>query len=301
MASSQTRLGRLGMGTADPVNKFMRFKNFDAGVTRELKAFDGTAGTFVTDNYTVREVQQRVLPTLSTEPTAHELTTLLTWAFGTGTGSPAVAYTIPTLNPTLFDMLWFPVAGDTFFLTGVGVDNFILRGQVGDILGVDIDGVGQTWDNTHNSFPAITPDETSQPFILADLTATGGAFSFAGNTMQPRGFTLRVAFGIDRERFLNSLTLTRVQYLKIEPTIEFEVPSGDNSGLWTAGIGDCSLTATFVNTNTSAILSVTAPTIRFPAQSPRHEPNAEGFVTVRGTCYRNAGSGSPVTLSLTGG
>lgn len=295
MASSQTKLGKLGVGTADPVDTLMRFIEFDPGVRREQANAKGTAGTFYTDVNLNREVRRTVYPSLSAEPTSLELAFLLAWSMGPAAAnvySPQVAVEARNLH-------WKPIAGEEIFLAGCGVDNMTLSANSGEILAVNLDIVGITHDDTRSNFPAVTPDVTSQPFVLSDLTATGGAFSFAGSTRQPNGVRISVQNFIDRTRHLNSLELTRVQKMDQMFTVAFEVPSGDNSGLWSAGMSSVTLNAEFKNINTGAELIVSCPCIRFPAQTPRHVPGGEGMVSIEGMCYRTGGAGHPIQFTLT--
>lgn len=301
MPSSRTKLGKLGIGAADPVTTLLRFADFDAGIRRELVTAEGTSGTFYTDENLVRESRRSVTPSLVCEPTASELAVLLAWAFGPGTGSPLVTY-VPQVDAVLRYMYWRPEQGDQFFITDAAIDKMTISATVGGILNVSCEIVGRTFDDTRNDFPAITADFSTSPFVLSDLSASGGAFSFGGSSRQPNGFTVRIDNMIDRTRFLNSLTLTRVQKMNQGFGVSFDVPSGDNATLWKGGVAaSVAMTATFTNEGTGADFTLTAPAIKFPGQSPRHARGAEGFVTIDGTAHRTGGTGHPLTalLSLT--
>lgn len=294
MASSRTKLGKLGMGTADPVSVLMGFMDFDPNVRKEMRVSPATVGTFYVDENRVRESRDTVLPTFTGEPTASELAFWLAWALGPASGTLYV----PQVAVEARNIYWKPEIGDQFFLPGVGVDNFTLSATVGEPVTVTAEMVGTTADDTRNDFPSLAPDVTTQPFMLSDLTATGGAFSFGGSTRQPNGFTLRIQNFIDRNRMYDSLTLTRVQKMDQAFNISFDVASGDNPALWKAGLASVAFSATFKNIVTGASLIITAPAVRFPAQSPRHARGGEGMVTIDGVCLRAGGSGHPLTANL---
>jgi len=295
MASSQTKLGKLGVGTADPIDKLLRFVEFDPGVTREQRVARGTAGTFYNDANLLRESRVLVTPTLQAEPTSVELAILLAWALGPASGTTYV----PQVAVASRNIHWKPVAGEEFFLPNVGCDNFTLSASVGEPLSVSMDLVGTTYDDTRSDFPGSpTLDVSSGPFMLADCSAVGGAFSYGGTTRQPTGFTLRVSNNIDRNRFLNSLFLTRVQKLDQSFGITFEIPSGDNVSFWDTGSTPAAFVATFENINTGATLTISMPAVMFPSQSPRHPAGAEGMIAIDGQGFRTGGTGHPLTITL---
>lgn len=298
--SSQSKLGKLAVGTTDPVDTFMRHVEFNPGVRREQRAIRGTAGIFYNDTNLVRESRRLVLPSIVAEPTSVELVTWLTWALGTPTGTTTKTYN-PQNTPNLLNFLWFPVNGDSFFLGSVGCNRFSLSASMGEPVVFTADGVGITHDITHTSFPAISPDVTSQAFMLADLTAVGGAFTLGGATLQPSAFGITVDNFIDMARFLNSLELTRIQKLDEAFGVSLTVPAGDPaSGTWSSGMTtSVALTATFKNIVSGAILTITIPAIMFPAQTPRWTPGQEGMLTIEGSAYRTGGTGTPLTITLT--
>lgn len=297
MASSRSRLAKLGVGTADPVDTLLRFADFDPGIRRELRTIEGTYGNFYRDGNVVRESRVAITPTGTFEPTAAELAYLLAWGLGAGSGSGTVTY-VPQVNVEARNIYWKPEVGDQFFIPSVGLDKLTLSAAVGEPLTASCEFVAMTYDDTRDNFPAITPDVTTQPFMLADLTAVGGAWTFGGSTRQPNGFSLRIDNMIDRNRYFNSLYLTRVQKLDQQFGLTFDVASGDNISLWDNGIAGVAFTATFVNINTGADFVITAPAIKFPGQSPRHVRGGEGMVSVDGMLLRSGGTGHPLTCTL---
>lgn len=296
MAGSPTALAKLGIGAADPVTSALNFSSFDVGVTRELIDTNGTRGKFWKDDTRTIENRKRVGPRLSTEPTAPELALLLEWIMGgTPTGSGTKTY--PWSNTPAARFVHFkPVVGEEWFLSGVGVATGTLQAAVGGALSVDLDLVGQTYDATRTDFPSLTYDTTLQPFILSHLVLVVG-----GVTRATRSFGFSVNGGIDRERFLNSMTLTALLRNDGSLSMSFEVPSGDNaSQFWTSGIAGASAVATFTNPSTSAVLTITAPKLKWDAVAPNFAPASEGFIMIQGTPHSTAG-GEPVTVTLNPG
>src|SRR5882724_4860198 len=184
MASSRSKLAKLGVGTADPVDTLLRFADFDPGIRKELRTVEGTYGSFYKDTNLVREVRRTVFPTGSFEPTAAELEYLLGWGVGAGTGSPLVTY-VPQVAVESRNIYWKPESGEQYVLPGVGVDTLTISASVGEPVAVSAEFVGTTYDDTRTNFPSLTPDVTTFPFVLSDLTATGGAFTTGGTTRQP--------------------------------------------------------------------------------------------------------------------
>lgn len=295
MAPSATQLAKLAIGAADPVDTFLNWADFDPGVSQELLDLNATRGTFDKDGNRVVVNRTIVNPRLSTQPTAQELAALLAWGMGgTPTGSNPTTYPLGD-TPALRNVHFAPKQGDTWFLGDVGVDNFTLSAAQGEGLRCDVEGVGKTVDTAHAAFPGgLGPDQTTRPWVLAQLVLV-----VAGVTRKTREFTFRVSHGIDRNRFLNSLTLTDVLKLDQTVTVGIDVPSGDNTGLWNAGAAGATLVATFTNAG-GGILTLTFSDIRFRPNSPMHPGKAEGFLRLEGEAYR-VSTGRPCTVTLTVG
>lgn len=293
MASSVTALAKLAIGASDPVDQPLNFVEFQPNVRLELRDTNATRGTYDKDGNRVRHSRTVITPRGVFEPSATELTYLLPWAMGgSPTGSGVVTY--PAANAPAERYVFFsPVAGDTWFLSGVGVDVATFRAASGEPLTVELDLLGTTYNTAHAAYPSLTIDQTTQPFMLSDLVLTVG-----GSAVQCRAFSYRLNNNLDKTRYLNSLTLTRLQKLARQHTFTLDVPSGDNASLWDNGVAGTTLVATFTNPNTASELILTVPDLRFPGQSPEHAPNAEGFLRVEGEAYRTSGNANPVTVTL---
>lgn len=288
-----TPLARLGIGSADPVDKALNFSVFQPGVLQELRDTNGMRGTFDKDGNRLVPSRKIVAPTYSGEPTAAELLFLLEWAmYGTPTGT--TTKTFPLANTPAERYVHFaPNNGETWFLNGVAVDSCTLQAAQGEPLTMNLELIGKDYSTAHAAIPALTYDQTTRPFML------NGCVLQVGGVAKPiRGFTWRIMHNIDRGRFLNSLTLTDLLQSSRQITCAVEIPSGDASGLWDDGMpaAGVTLVATFTNAG-GGVLVLSFPALRFPAKSPDFSA-VEGFQTLDGEGYR-VGSGSPVTVTLT--
>ena len=297
MSGSVTKLAKLGLGTADPVDTAMNFADFDPGVLRALKDTNGTRGTFFRDGNRMLENRVSVSPKFSSEPTAPELAYWLEWAMsGTPTGTTTKTY-VWSNTPAVRFVHFKPNAGEEWFLDGVAVDTFTIQATSGEALSINADLVGQGYDDTRSDFPAgLTYDQVKQPFLLSHLSLTVNSVA-----RKCRSLSLTIRNAIDRDRYLNQLTLSALQKLDAAFEVSVDVPSGDNSGLWKLGIDTaCPLVATFTNPSNSAAFAITIADLRFPANTPVHPSGAEGFLTVQAQAMR-VGSNTPVTLTLNQG
>ncbi len=301
MSSAVEKLTKIAIGasggSSGSETTIVNCMSFDIGVRLELRDTNGTRGTFDKDGNRVKENRDRVSPRISSEPTYVEWAVLLPWiTSGTPSGSPTVTYPfVATAVPNIQKIYFNPNAGDSYELTGCAVDSATFRAAVGEPLSVDLDIVGQTYTTSPSAFPSLTPDQVGHPFILSDLVLLIG-----GSTIQTREFSYKVSNNIDRERFLNSLTLTRTQILHREHMFTFDVPSGDNASLWDNGVAGATMVATFTDatSGSTSVMVFTVPDLRFPGQSPQFAPNAEGFVRIEGEAYRTVGNSAPVGITL---
>lgn len=296
MGAAQTALAKLALGTADPVDTGIAFRDFDPGVSKEIRDTTGTRGSFFSDAN--RNIPTRVgcEPRLSCEPSVTELVYLMPWILG-GAPTGTTTKTFPFSNTAALRNIHFkPNAGEEWFLSDVGVDTATFRASTGEPLELDLDCLGRVPDATRTDFPGgITYDLTTQPWIMSHLALTVG-----GVSRTCREFTWTVKNGLDRTRFLNSLTLTAVNKVSPDGVYMFgiEVPSGDNgSQFWAAGVAGASLVATFTNYSNS-VLTITAANVNFQPRSPNFPQGGEAFLRLEGKATRTSTS-DPVTVTIT--
>lgn len=294
MPPAPTALAKLGIGAADPVTIPLNFRVFEPGITLELRDTNATRGVYEKDGNRVVQARAVVQPRFSAEPTTTELAAILAWGmYGTPTGSGTVSYPLGNTPAARF-VNFFPNNGDPFFASNCGVDRMTIAGAQGEPIRCDLDLLGTTYDTAH-TFPALVYDQTTHPFVLAQLVLTLG-----GVSRQTREFQLDVEHNLDRNRFLNSLTLTALVPLRRVIRLTVDVPSGDNPGFWDDGLAAMTGSAVFTNAG-GGVLTITFQDIRFQPVSPQFPQDGEGYIRLVGECYRGAAGASPLSVSLSQG
>lgn len=293
MAAAISTLAKLGIGTdgtTDPVTQRLDFIDFDLGIDVEIRDLNGTRGKYTKDDARYRQNLTRVLPTVRMQPTALELAALLPWIFdsaASGTSYPLGATTF--LRSVAFD----PNGGSLWVLLNVAVDRAVFRMSQGEPLDLSLDLVGRGYSVT-GSFPAITLDLTTQPFLTTDCALTIG-----GSTVQFREATLTIEKNIDRNRFFNSATLTAQNKLRRRIMWEFNVPYGDNTSLFnaTASAGTAgAVVATLTNSATS--LAFTSAAVRIQGRSPKSPFQQEVMLPLEGEAVSSDGTVEALTTVL---
>lgn len=297
MSSAVERLGKLGVGLSDPVDTLLNFSEFEPGIRTELINTNGTRGTFDEDGNRLRTGRTTIAPRIKCEPTHLELKTLIPVIMGAaGSGSPTITYDYSNTALPLV-LYYLPVAGDQLFYTSNAVDTATFSAASGEALSVDLSLVGTTYDAGRSDFPSLTPDQSTQPFIMSDLGLTG--LSLGGSGVACRSFSLTVNNNIDKGRFLGSNTLTRLQKLSRVASLSVDVPAGDNAGLWDDGLAGITFTATFANSSNSKSLVLTCPDLRFDANTATYAPGQEGFLRIEAKLYRTAATPRPLRITMT--
>jgi hypothetical protein len=172
------------------------------------------------------------------------------------------------------------------------VNRATIRATSGEDVTLDIDAIGETWNTTNSAYPSLLYDLTLQPFILSDLV-----LDYNSVAVNPESFSLTIDKHLNEGRYLNSLTLTALSALDLDYIFKFRIPSGDNSGAWDSGISGVAVSATFTNPNNAAVLTITAPNVVFPPDSPEHAFKGEGFIELTGNACETSGS-PPITITL---
>lgn len=288
---SPTQLAKLAIGANDPVDFALNYADFDPGVRVELGDFNRTKGTYDKDGNLVVPTRVRVEPRYSGNPTLAELNKLLEWGMGgTVTGTTTKTYELGDVLAQRY-IHFAPKYGETWFLSGCACDAFTLSCASGDGLTASLDLVGMGYNAAHAAMPALTLDQTTKPFVMSQLVLT-----YAGTARNSRSFNFSVRHMIDRDRILNSLTVTDIVKGDQSVTVGIDIPSGDNPATWYTGVAGAALLAVFTNADGKAF-SITLPDVRFGPNSPVHPAKAEGYLTLSGECYR-VGSGRPATVTL---
>lgn len=291
MSAAITTLARLGIGasaTEDPVTQRLDFIDFSPGVEDELRDLNGVRGKYAKDDARVRKNLTRVQPTLRCQPTAVELAALLPWIMdGTPSGTSYPLGNTTALRSVEYD----PNGGSLWKMLNVAVDVATFKAAQGEPLDVSLEMVGRDYSVT-GTFPAISLDLTTQPFLMVDCVLTIG-----GVATQFREFSLSIRKNIDRGRFFNSRTLTAQNKLRREIMWTFTVPYGDNTSLFgTAASAGVAVVATFTNGATSLVFSSGA--VRFKPRSPDAPFQQEVMLPLEGEAFSSDGSAEVLTTTL---
>jgi hypothetical protein len=292
MAAAITTLARLGLGasaTESPVTRRLDFHDFDLGITTEFADMNGTRGKYDRDDGRVRANRKRVQPTLRCQPTAVELSYLLPWILdGTPSGT---SYPLADTASTLRSLAYDPNGGSLWTLLNVAVDTAKFSCAEGNPLDVSLGLLGRDYA-VSGSFPAISLDLTTQPFLMIDCVATIG-----GTPVQFREFSLEIAKNHDKERYFNSATLTAQNKLRRDVKWSLSSPYGDNASLFaTAASAGVAVVATF--TNGAVSLSFTSAAVRFEAKSPVSPFQQEVMLPLEGQAYSSDGTTTALATVL---
>lgn len=293
MAAAITTLARLGLGASaveDPVTRMIDFREFDLGIDIELVDMNGTRGKYDRDDGRVRPNKTMIAPKLSCQPTRTELTYLLPWIFdaAASVNSYPLADTATFLRSLAFD----PGASTLWNLPNVAVDEASFRCTEGGPLDLSLSMLGRTFTKA-GSFPALSLDVATQPFLMTDCVLTVG-----GVTTQFREFGLTIRKNLDRERFFNSTTLTAQNKIRRDIIWSLGVPYGDFPTLYnTAQAAGVAVVATF--TNGSRVLTFTSAAVRFKPKSPDSPFQRESFLTLEGEAYSSDGTATSLATTLT--
>ena len=295
MAASLGVLGKLGIGSANPVTQRLNYVSED--FTRKDEVIDGNGirGTRSGDIELVMDGIQRVNGPVNLIPTALEFSYLLEWILGgTPTGSGTVTYPLADTIPTRF--VTVDRREKVFTYAGVGVNTATFRASRGTPLSVELGLIGQTETPANSgTFPAIELDVSTKPFVFHNLV-----LSVEATTVSCAEFMLSVNNMIDADRYFNSQTLTAVNALDREIRFGTSLPYGDYEAIraaMNAGAGGMSVAATFAVGNTALVF--TLPAVAVPMRAPGTPGRVEIMLPVEGRAYRSGGSGGTRELVTT--
>lgn len=282
MSASIGTLGSFGIGDANPTTVRLNYESED--FTRKDEVIDGNGlrGTLSKDAELVRNGPQRVNGPAAFIPTAVEWAAMLPWILGT----TASGNTYALADTTITKFVQIDRKVKVFTYTGVGVNKATFKASRGTALRLELDLIGMSSAvGNSGTFPALSLDVTTKPFVFTDLVITVG-----GTTVQTADFELTVDNKIDADRFFNSLTLTAVNKLDREIRVKTNLPYGDYEAIraaMTAEGGGLAFVATFTCGNTSMVF--TLPAVAVPMREPGTPGRQEIMLPVEGAAYRLAG------------
>jgi hypothetical protein len=281
---------KFGVGAASPVDKPLDIQNEGLVLVEEFADLNGMRGTRSRHKNRRRVVRQRVGGPVTIYPTSVELVFLLQQILGGApSGTPQVfplADALPTFYATADRVT------KVFTYAGCAVDKAVFSARSGEPVSLTMDIVAQTETvAAAGSFPALTIDETTQPFIFSDLALVINAVTYLC-----KEFTLTLDNVIDKERFLNSLTLSSVQAQDRTIGLTTSLPYGDASAAYGAGASGVAATATFTDGGTS--LAFAMPALQWGKTAPAAGGRGEIFLPINAMAMESAAAGDELTATL---
>jgi hypothetical protein len=290
MAASQGMLAKLGIDSADPVTKAFDFKRESLKCMEEFLDGNGLRGTLEHDISRVRKNIRRIGGQIMFEPNAVELSLLLPWILGTaGSGTTYALSDVLLTRNVVIDRI-----AKVYTYDNVAVNRATFRASQGEALQLSLDLVGKDEaEGNSGTFPSLTIDTATGPFILPDL-----ALTIAGTTYNCRDWELTIDNRLDSNRFFNSLTTVSTPKTDRQITLRITLPHGDAAAVYNTGPDGVAVVATFTNGTVSIVFSLVKVT--FPRESASVEGRSEIFLPLTGTAYHSGSTNSLiVTLDST--
>jgi hypothetical protein len=286
MAPKYGFVRKLGIDTASPVTKQFDFTRCNIGIEEELRDLAGMRGTRSHDIARMRSGKKTVSGLLGFQPTAVEWASLLPWILG---GTPS-----GTSYPLAESLTGYNVAVDRVMAvhtySSVLVDRGTVRGSQHEPvdLELDVSGADET-EGAAGTFPALTLDSTTSPFMFKDLVLTVG-----GTTYQTKNVEITINNMVDRDRYFNSATRSPAANAKDrEITVSTTLPYGDASAVYGSGSAGVAAVATFTFGATSLVFSFVK--LAFGKMPPDAEGREEIMIPVRGRAYSSGATAELVT------
>ena len=292
---------QLGIDATSTIGAGKRY-NFDEctiGLHESLEDMNGLRGTLERSVEATRPGIQRVGGKITMRPTALELSQLLPWILGTVVSSTTYALSnvvIPKYVKVARDnALYGGTAGKVFGYAGCAVDKAVFRAVQGGIplsLDMDVIGTTETVGNEGTFDAALTIDVTTKPWLFTDLALTVNSVA-----LNPKDFELSIDWKIDKERFLNSLTLLAALKTDCDIQLKCHVPFAGAEAVYNAGSGGVSATAVF--TNGVDVLTFTMAALTFMREGQQNAGRNETMLPISGKAlHSGTTSGLVTTLAL---
>ena len=290
MSAVQGMLTQLGIDTNSTVAARFDYQSEHLSCNEDFLDGNGLRGTREHDISRVRRNLRRIGGQIAMQPNAAELALLLPWILGANASNTTYA-----LAETLTDRyVVIDRITKVFSYSGVKVDRATFRASQGEPLQLILDLVGQDETVTNSgTFPSLSIDTASGPFIFTDLVLTIG-----GSTYNAKDFELVVDNKLDKERFFNSPTLVTVVPTDRQISMRTSLPYGDASAAYNSGPGGVAVDAAFTNGTVSCDFSLVKVT--FPRRSPSVPGRSEVMLPMEGVAYHSSNTNSLiVTLDST--
>ncbi len=284
MAGVQGYASQLGIGSVS-ASVMYPFVSCNGGVDETYIDANGIRGTRQRDISHVRAGNRSIHYSITLEPTALELSTILPFVFG------GTAYFLTETLASFF--MEVDKVAKVMSYSNCVVNWAEISGSQGEPLRLTLDITGQ--DETigaAGSFPALTPDSGTKPFIFTDL-----AILASSSITLARDVRIRIDNVTDQHRFFNSRTINGAPLPQDRHvTLNTNVPYGDAFALYNSG-GSVSTSMSASFTDGGSILTFVAGQAAGPRRPIDVPGRTEIMMPLQFELYSNvAGS---VTSALT--
>jgi|SRR5579859_3447739 len=271
---------KCGLGSASPVTEAYEFLRDGVMLEEVLADTSGIRGTRSRPKERERIASRMVKGPLVINPTPLDLTNLLPRILGAA--GVANVYNLAETLPSFFMTSDRVTKVHTF--NGMVASKATFKATVGAPLELTLDLVGIDESiGAAGTFPAISPDLTNPPYILADL-----AFNLGGNAYTVEQIEIAID-NVLEIRFGNSITPTAINPTDRHITLSTRVPWSDSFALYGAG-DPAGLSATATFTNGAKNLIFTMPALVYPKKSPIVDARGEIWQSVDGVAMKSGGT-----------
>jgi hypothetical protein len=222
-------------------------------------------------------------------PTAVEWTYFLPYFLGGTPAASGTGFNYP-LGEALAAFQADLLRGATLFrYTNCRGNQLVINSAPGQAVSARLGVLGVDETTPGGAFPSLTWD-TGAFFQHEDSVAN---VSVNGTSINCFGLTVTVNNFV-RHRRVNSLTATVVYSIDREVTWQVDVPWGDAESLYALAEAGVAVSATFVNGNTSMIIS--SPKVQFPRRSPGVPDRDEIHNVLQGMARYSATAGDEILI-----
>lgn len=283
---------KAGIGATSTVDKPLDFLSETLAANEVVLDRAGLRGTREHPVEVLRLGTRRPGGQLIMQPTAVEWSNLLPWILGTDASGTTYALAETCQARYLTIDRSDGTDGKVFTYDGVKVNRATIRASQGELLTctLDLEALDETVGNA-GTFPAITLDTTTTPFVFSDCAITVG-----GTTYTSRDFELTIDNKLDVDRFHNSNVRTALIAQDREIMVGLNPGYGDAEALYgTGSVAGAAVVATFTNGAVSLVFSLVK--VVFPREKgPNAAGKSEIMLPLRGKAHK---SGSTLSLVTT--
>ncbi len=288
MSASMGVTAQLGLGVASPVTEMYEFMKDSVMLKETISDLSGIRGTRSRPKERSKITKREVGGQLVMQPTPAELALLLPRILGAAAVGTtfALAETLPVFFQTS-DRVTKVVT-----YNGCVVNKATFKAAVGGPLELTLDIIGkdETVANA-GTFPALTLDETAEPFILAELALVIGGTTYKCDQWES------VIDNALEVRFGNSLIATEINPTDRNVTMSTRVPYADAGTLYGSGSTGLAVTATFTNGGSATSILFSYAALEFPKETPVVDGRGEIWTPINGVS-RMSGATRELVITL---